>query len=96
MTRSEYDPVGGWKAQTDAAGEGRVRLHMASGMVTAQTGPDGRTVRCGYNSQQAAVNVHDVPDGLRSTRSMMSDGRPTAGAHRVPVRRRGTAMITAE
>ena len=52
ITRSEYDEAGRLKAQTDAAGRRtEYSLHMASGAVTAVTGPDGRTVRYGYNSQ---------------------------------------------
>ncbi|MBS9631256.1 RHS repeat protein, partial [Escherichia coli] len=46
ITRSEYDEAGRLKAQTDAAGRRtEYSLHMASGAVTAVTGPDGRTVR---------------------------------------------------
>ncbi|HAW5884610.1 TPA: RHS repeat protein [Escherichia coli] len=42
ITRSEYDEAGRLKAQTDAAGRRtEYRLHMASGAVTAVTGPDG-------------------------------------------------------
>ncbi|WP_010338582.1 DUF6531 domain-containing protein, partial [Escherichia albertii] len=53
VTRSEYDEAGRLKAQTDAAGRRtEYSLHMASGAVTAVTGPDGRTVRYGYNSQR--------------------------------------------
>ncbi|ELS4478732.1 RHS repeat protein, partial [Salmonella enterica] len=67
VTRSEYDPAGRLKAQTDAAGRRtEYSLHMASGMVTAVTGPDGRTVRYGYNSQRQLTST-TYPDGLRST-----------------------------
>ncbi|EFS9396280.1 type IV secretion protein Rhs, partial [Escherichia coli] len=42
ITRSEYDEAGRLKAQTDAAGRRtEYSLHMASGAVTAVTGPDG-------------------------------------------------------
>ncbi|WFV64053.1 RHS repeat protein [Escherichia coli] len=52
ITRSEYDEAGRLKAQTDAAGRRtEYRLHMASGAVTAVTGPDGRTVRYGYDDK---------------------------------------------
>ncbi|HDD9194986.1 TPA: RHS repeat protein, partial [Escherichia coli] len=68
ITRSEYDEAGRLKAQTDAAGRRtEYRLHMASGAVTAVTGPDGRTVRYGYNSQRQVTSV-TYPDGLRSSR----------------------------
>ncbi|HDT5629421.1 TPA: RHS repeat protein [Escherichia coli] len=66
ITRSEYDEAGRLKAQTDAAGRRtEYSLHMASGAVTAVTGPDGRTVRYGYNSQRQVTSV-TYPDGLRS------------------------------
>ncbi|MDY9317733.1 RHS repeat domain-containing protein, partial [Escherichia coli] len=48
ITRSEYDEAGRLK---------EYRLHMASGAVTAVTGPDGRTVRYGYNSQRQVTSV---------------------------------------
>lgn len=68
ITRSEYDEAGRLKAQTDAAGRRtEYSLHMASGAVTAVTGPDGRTVRYGYNSQRQVTSV-TYPDGLRSSR----------------------------
>ncbi|MBJ2715088.1 RHS repeat protein, partial [Salmonella enterica subsp. enterica serovar Give] len=67
VTRSEYDPAGRLKAQTDAAGRRtEYSLHMASGMVTSVTGPDGRTVRYGHNSQRQLTST-TYPDGLRST-----------------------------
>ncbi|EAA5453260.1 type IV secretion protein Rhs, partial [Salmonella enterica subsp. enterica] len=78
VTRSEFDPAGRLKAQTDAAGrKTEYSLHMASGMVTAVTGPDGRTVRYGYNSQRQLTSV-TYPDGLRSTREYDERGRLTA------------------
>ncbi len=78
VTRSEYDPAGRLKAQTDAAGRRtEYSLHMASGMVTAVTGPDGRTVRYGYNSQRQLTST-TYPDGLRSTREYDDKGRLTA------------------
>lgn len=82
VTRSEYDPVGRLKAQTDAAGRRtEYSLHMASGMVTAVTGPDGRTVRYGYSSQRQLTSV-TYPDGLRSTREYDDRGRLTAETSR--------------
>lgn len=78
VTRSEYDLMGRLKAQTDAAGRRtEYTLHMASGIVTAVTGPDGRTVRYGYNSQRQLTSV-TYPDGLRSTREYDERGRLTA------------------
>ncbi|EAA9322499.1 RHS repeat protein, partial [Salmonella enterica] len=82
VTRSEYDPAGRLKAQTDAAGRRtEYSLHMASGMVTAVTGPDGRTVRYGYNSQRQLTST-TYPDGLRSTREYDERGRLTAETSR--------------
>ncbi|MGL9546089.1 hypothetical protein Q7I71_22210, partial [Escherichia coli] len=81
-TRSEYDEAGRLKAQTDAAGRRtEYRLHMASGAVTAVTGPDGRTVRYGYNSQRQVTSV-TYPDGLRSSREYDERGRLTAETSR--------------
>ncbi|EKR6928419.1 RHS repeat protein, partial [Escherichia coli] len=57
------------------------RLHMASGAVTAVTGPDGRTVRYGYNSQRQVTSV-TYPDGLRSSREYDERGRLTAETSR--------------
>ncbi|EPS2502153.1 RHS repeat-associated core domain-containing protein [Escherichia coli] len=80
ITRSEYDEAGRLKAQTDAAGRRtEYSLHMASGAVTAVTGPDGRTVRYGYNSQRQVTSV-TYPDGLRSSREYDEKGRLT-GVH---------------
>ncbi|EZA63685.1 RHS repeat-associated core domain-containing protein [Escherichia coli] len=82
ITRSEYDEAGRLKAQTDAAGRRtEYRLHMASGAVTAVTGPDGRTVRYGYNSQRQVTSV-TYPDGLRSSREYDEKGRLTAETSR--------------
>ncbi|EBY3809762.1 RHS repeat protein, partial [Salmonella enterica subsp. enterica serovar Adabraka] len=82
VTRSEYDPAGRLKAQTDAAGRRtEYSLHMASGRVTAVTGPDGRTVRYGYNSQRQLTST-TYPDGLRSTREYDDKGRLTAETSR--------------
>ncbi|MBH0368953.1 DUF6531 domain-containing protein [Salmonella enterica] len=82
VTRSEYDPAGRLKAQTDAAGRrSEYSLHMASGMVTSVTGPDGRTVRYGYNSQRQLTST-TYPDGLRSTREYDERGRLTAETSR--------------
>ncbi|ECA7920662.1 DUF4329 domain-containing protein [Salmonella enterica subsp. enterica serovar Chichester] len=82
VTRSEYDPAGRLKVQTDAAGKRtEYSLHMASGMVTAVTGPDGRTVRYGYNSQRQLTST-TYPDGLRSTREYDDKGRLTAETSR--------------
>ena len=78
VTCSEFDPAGRLKAQTDAAGRRtEYSLHMASGLVTAVTGPDGRTVRYGYNSQRQLTST-TFPDGLRSTREYDERGRLTA------------------
>nr|WP_258301387.1 RHS repeat-associated core domain-containing protein [Escherichia coli] len=75
ITRSEYDEAGRLKAQTDAAGRRtEYSLHMASGAVTAVTGPDGRTVRYGYNNQLQLTSV-TYPDGLRSSRKYDRQGR---------------------
>lgn len=72
---SEYDAAGRLKAQTDTAGRRtEYSLHMASGLVTAVTGPDGRTVRYGYNSQRQLTST-TFPDGLRSTREYDERGR---------------------
>ncbi|MGD2596543.1 RHS element core protein [Escherichia coli] len=82
ITRSEYDAVGRLKAQTDAAGRRtEYSLHMASGAVTAVTGPDGRTVRYGYNSQRQVTSV-TYPDGLRSSREYDEKGRLAAETSR--------------
>ena len=82
ITRSEYDEAGRLKAQTDAAGRRtEYRLHMVSGAVTAVTGPDGRTVRYGYNSQRQVTSV-TYPDGLRSSREYDERGRLTAETSR--------------
>ncbi|ELU5273173.1 RHS repeat protein, partial [Escherichia coli] len=72
ITRSEYDEAG---RRTE------YRLHMASGAVTAVTGPDGRTVRYGYNSQRQVTSV-TYPDGLRSSREYDERGRLTAETSR--------------
>ncbi|EGT0664574.1 RHS repeat protein, partial [Citrobacter werkmanii] len=78
VTRSEFDAAGRLKAQTDAAGRRtEYSLHMASGIVTAVTGPDGRTVRYGYNSQRQLTST-TLPDGLRSAREYDERGRLTA------------------
>ncbi|ENB5491937.1 RHS element core protein [Escherichia coli] len=82
ITRSEYDEAGRLKAQTDAAGRRtEYRLHMASGAVTAVTGPDGRTVRYGYNSQRQVTSV-TYPDGLRSSWEYDEKGRLAAETSR--------------
>ncbi|MEL9283410.1 RHS repeat protein, partial [Escherichia coli] len=82
ITRSEYDEAGRLKAQTDAAGRRtEYSLHMASGAVTAVTGPDGRTVRYGYNSQRQVTSV-TYPEGLRSSREYDEKGRLTAETSR--------------
>ncbi|HGU4623174.1 TPA: RHS element core protein, partial [Escherichia coli] len=82
ITRSEYDEAGRLKAQTDAAGRRtEYSLHMASGAVTAVTGPDGRTVRHGYNSQRQVTSV-TYPDGLRSSREYDEKGRLAAETSR--------------
>ncbi|EEM8340839.1 RHS Repeat family protein, partial [Salmonella enterica subsp. enterica serovar Amager] len=82
VTRSEYDPAGRLKAQTDAAGRRtEYSLHMASGMLTSVTGPDGKTVRYGYNSQRQLTST-TYPDGLRSTREYDERGRLTAETSR--------------
>ncbi|KDT59182.1 RHS repeat-associated core domain protein [Escherichia coli 3-267-03_S1_C3] len=79
ITRSEYDEAGRLKAQTDAAGRRtEYSLHMASGAVT---GPDGRTVRYGYNSQRQVTSV-TYPDGLRSSREYDEKGRLAAETSR--------------
>ena len=82
QTASEFDSAGRLKAQTDAAGRRtEYGLHMASGMVTAVTGPDGRTVRYGYNSQRQLTSTI-FPDGQRSTREYDDKGRLTAETSR--------------
>ncbi|EOV7446022.1 RHS element core protein [Escherichia coli] len=82
ITRSEYDEAGRLKAQTDAAGRRtEYSLHMVSGAVTAVTGPDGRTVRYGYNSQRQVTSV-TYPDGLRSSREYDEKGRLAAETSR--------------
>ncbi|EFF7680720.1 RHS repeat protein [Escherichia coli] len=82
ITRSEYDEAGRLKAQTDAAGRRtEYSLHMASGAVTAVTGPDGRTVRYGYNSQRQVTSV-TYPDELRSSREYDEKGRLAAETSR--------------
>ncbi|HHR4889011.1 TPA: RHS element core protein [Salmonella enterica] len=82
VTRSEYDPAGRLKAQTDAAGRRtEYSLHMASGMVTSVMGPDGRTVRYGHNSQRQLTST-TYPDGLRSTQEYDNKGRLTAETSR--------------
>ncbi|WP_338927920.1 RHS element core protein [Escherichia coli] len=82
ITRSEYDEAGRLKAQTDAAGRRtEYSLHMASGAVTAVTGPDGRTVRYGYNSQRQVTSV-TYPDGFRSSREYDEKGRLAAETSR--------------
>ncbi|HDI9077380.1 TPA: RHS repeat protein [Escherichia coli] len=79
ITRSEYDEAGRLKAQTDAAGRRtEYSLHMVSGAVT---GPDGRTVRYGYNSQRQVTSV-TYPDGLRSSREYDEKGRLAAETSR--------------
>ena len=47
----------------------------------AVTGPDGRTVRYGYNSQRQVTSV-TYPDGLRSSREYDEKGRLTAETSR--------------
>ncbi|EJA4758859.1 RHS repeat protein [Escherichia coli] len=87
ITRSEYDEAGRLKAQTDAAGRRtEYSLHMASGAVTAVTGPDGRTVRYitpdpiglrgGWNMYQYPLNPIQVidPMGLDAIENMTSGG----------------------
>ena len=70
ITRSEYDEAGRLKAQTDAAGRRtEYSLHMASGAVTAVTGPDGRTVRYGYNSQRRSSREYDEKGRLAAETS---------------------------
>lgn len=78
VTCSEFDPAGRLTGQTDAAGRRTgYRLHVASGMVTAITGPDGRVIRYGYNSQRQLTSTTG-PDGLRSRREYDEQDRLTA------------------
>ena len=78
VTHSQYDPAGRLTAQTDAAGRTtEYRLHVASGVVTAITGHDGRKVSYGYNGRLQQTSTV-WPDGLRSSREYDDAGRLTA------------------
>ncbi|EMR5621135.1 RHS repeat protein, partial [Salmonella enterica] len=82
VTHSQYDPAGRRVAQTDAAGRmTEYRLHVASGVVTAITGPDGRKVSYGYNDRLQQTSTV-WPDGLRSSREYDDAGRLTAETSR--------------
>ncbi|EBA5671924.1 RHS repeat protein, partial [Salmonella enterica] len=82
VTRSGYDASGRLEWQTDAAG-GKTEYSpdVATGKLTAVTGPDGRKTRYHYNDrQQLTTTVY--PDGLRSTREYDERGRLTAETSR--------------
>ncbi|EAP4935250.1 RHS repeat protein, partial [Salmonella enterica] len=82
VTRSGYDASGRLEWHTDAAG-GKTEYSpdVATGKLTAVTGPDGRKTRYHYNDrQQLTTTVY--PDGLRSTREYDERGRLTAETSR--------------
>ncbi|EHT1028485.1 RHS repeat protein, partial [Salmonella enterica] len=82
VTRSGYDASGRLEWQTDAAGrKTEYSPDVATGKLTAVTGPDGRKTRYHYNDrQQLTTTVY--PDGLRSTREYDERGRLTAETSR--------------
>ncbi|EEZ8283820.1 RHS repeat protein [Escherichia coli] len=84
LARYTYTASGELRAVYDRSGtqvRGFTYDAMASGAVTAVTGPDGRTVRYGYNSQRQVTSV-TYPDGLRSSREYDEKGRLTAETSR--------------
>ncbi|AXD05304.1 type IV secretion protein Rhs [Salmonella enterica subsp. enterica serovar Milwaukee str. SA19950795] len=82
VTRSRYDASGRPEWQTDAAGRRTTYSpDVATGKLTAVTGPDGRKTKYSYNDrQQLTTTVY--PDGLRSTREYDERGRLTAETSR--------------
>ncbi|HCM2699684.1 TPA: RHS repeat protein, partial [Salmonella enterica subsp. enterica serovar Yaba] len=82
VTRSRYDASGRPEWQTDAAGRKTTYSpDVATGKLTAVTGPDGRKTKYSYNDwQQLTTTVY--PDGLRSTREYDERGRLTAETSR--------------
>ncbi|EJO5241013.1 RHS domain-containing protein [Salmonella enterica] len=82
VTRSGYDASGRPEWQTDAAGRKTTYSpDVATGKLTAVTGPDGRKTKYSYNDrQQLTTTVY--PDGLRSTREYDGCGRLTAETSR--------------
>ncbi|PUR45180.1 RHS element core protein [Salmonella enterica] len=82
VTRSRYDASGRPEWQTDATGRKTTYSpDVATGKLTAVTGPDGRKTKYSYNDrQQLTTTVY--PDGLRSTREYDERGRLTAETSR--------------
>ncbi|EDT8818840.1 RHS repeat protein, partial [Salmonella enterica subsp. enterica] len=75
VIRSGYDGSGQLEWRTDAAGRKTTyNPDVATGKLTAVTGPDGRKTKYSYNDrQQLTATVH--PDGRRSTREYDRQGR---------------------
>ncbi|ECE0916774.1 RHS repeat protein [Salmonella enterica] len=75
VIRSGYDGSGRLEWRTDAAGRKTTyNPDVATGKLTAVTGPDGRKTKYSYNDrQQLTATVH--PDGRRSTREYDRQGR---------------------
>ncbi|EDH0932436.1 RHS repeat protein [Salmonella enterica subsp. enterica serovar Dublin] len=84
VTRSRYDASGRPEWQTDATGRKTTYSpDVATGKLTAVTGPDGRKTKYSYNDrQQLTTTVY--PDGLRSTREYDERGRLTEKTDRIP------------
>ncbi|WP_079946124.1 DUF6531 domain-containing protein, partial [Salmonella enterica] len=82
VIRSGYDGSGRLEWRTDAAGRKTTyNPDVATGKLTAVTGPDGRKTKYSYNDrQQLTTTVY--PDGLRSTREYDERGRLTAETSR--------------
>ncbi|EGG4135148.1 type IV secretion protein Rhs [Salmonella enterica] len=75
VIRSGYDGSGRLEWRTDAAGRKTTYSpDVATGKLTAVTGPDGRKTKYSYNDrQQLTATVH--PDGRRSSREYDRQGR---------------------
>ncbi|MEB0949567.1 RHS repeat-associated core domain-containing protein [Citrobacter sedlakii] len=75
VIRSGYDGSGRLEWRTDAAGRKTIYSpDVATGKLTAVTGPDGRKTKYGYNDQQQLITTV-YPDGRSSTREYDRQGR---------------------
>ncbi len=75
VIRSGYDGSGRLEWRTDAAGRKTVYSpDVATGKLTAVTGPDGRKTKYSYNDRQQLITTV-YPDGRRSTREYDRQGR---------------------
>lgn len=75
VIRSGYDASGRLEWRTDAAGRKTTYSpDVATGKLTAVTGPDGRKTKYSYNDRQQLITTV-YPDGRRSTREYDRQGR---------------------